>query len=184
MAPTGGLPVQSSLYPVHWSPHLHKGGEAAQGCSGLVGGGGGSAFRMWTAPLKPDWKPPRAAGASAVALHQSTVVSWEWMSLSGLSSPVHTCIPAVPLDDQHLSPQSTLAQSENVTVEKLLWTETKVWQLVHLVEKPIFICFIFLNNKKTKHSYKQHTNKTDEICNFGTSLTLWGLRNYLWWPKP
>ncbi len=116
MVPTAGLPVHSSLCQGHWSPRPRRGGEAVQGCSDQeVVGGDGSAFRMWTAPLKPGWMPPPAAGASAVALHQWTAVSSEWMSPSGLSSPGHTCIPEAPLDGQHSSPQSAQAQSKTRT---------------------------------------------------------------------
>lgn len=120
MVSTADPRVRCSLCREHWSPHLCKGGEAAQGCSGQErgDGGGGSAFRMWTAPLKPGWTPPPAAGASAVALHQWMAVNSEWMSLSGLSSLGHTCIHAAPLNGQRLSPQSAQAQSSTYWQER------------------------------------------------------------------
>lgn len=129
MVPTAGLPVHSSSYPGHWSPRLRRVGEAVHGYSDQwVGGGGGTAFRMWTGPLKPGWMPPPAAGASVVSLHQWTAVSSDWMSLSGLSSPGRTCIDATPLDGQHSFPQSTQAQSE--TYRNIMnWNSTHVFKL-------------------------------------------------------
>lgn len=113
MVPTAGPPARSPSYWGHWSPPLHRVKKGLLDCRGQERvDGGGTAVQWWTVLPRPEWRPPPAAGASAVALHLLMAVSSEWMSQSDLLTPVHTGIPASRLDGPRWSPRSTLAPSK------------------------------------------------------------------------